>query len=200
MSSQEQTTTTTCGFKNRAGSRTRGHTEGGHYASLYLGRVECPRFLEGSCHGVTVNVVDAQQCRLDASRRYTLDQLRFLPAALAQHHDAGVDIFFNTMHYLQYLTQITGRLGINSSQALVSLYNVPKLDNAFWTGEYAVYGNGDSMKALVATDVVSHELTHGLCQTLCGLEYKGVSGALNESFSDVLALLPLPFAARAPRL
>jgi Zn-dependent metalloprotease len=37
-----------------------------------------------------------------------------------------------------------------------------------------------------ALDVVSHELTHGLTEYTSNLIYRGESGALNESFSDIL--------------
>ncbi len=40
-----------------------------------------------------------------------------------------------------------------------------------------------------ALDVIAHELTHGVTQYSAGLEYRGQSGALNESISDVFGSL-----------
>ena len=99
-----------------------------------------------------------------------------------------VDIFFNTIMYLKFLKSHFNRLNINNTKHLISIYNIPDLDNAFFTGEYMVYGNGDShFYPLGSPDVASHELTHGLTQSLSNLDYEGESGALNESFSDIFA-------------
>jgi hypothetical protein len=98
-----------------------------------------------------------------------------------------VDIHFNTILYLEFLQEKLGRSSINNSKLLLSLCNIPKLDNAFFSGEYMLYGNGDKMfYPLTAVDVAGHELGHGLVQATAGLEYQGHSGALNESFADVL--------------
>jgi Zn-dependent metalloprotease len=65
-------------------------------------------------------------------------------------------------------------------------------DNAFWNGQQMVYGDGDGevfRRFTAALDVISHELVHGLTQYEANLDYRGQSGALNESFSDVFASL-----------
>ena len=62
-------------------------------------------------------------------------------------------------------------------------------DNAFWGGAYMVYGDGDGFIAREfsgALDVVAHENTHGVTQCLSNLVYQDESGALNESFSDMM--------------
>lgn len=98
-----------------------------------------------------------------------------------------VDIHFNTQQFLMFLRDKLNRESINSSKLLISIYNVDKLDNAFFSGEYMLYGNGDSyFYPLSAIDVTAHELTHGLIQYTTNLEYEGHSGALNESFADVM--------------
>src|SRR6202000_2799539 len=65
-----------------------------------------------------------------------------------------------------------------------------KFNNAFWDGGEMVYGDGDGKlfrEFPGASDVVAHELTHGVTQytTPGGLDYSDQSGALNESISDV---------------
>ncbi|HUP83302.1 MAG TPA: M4 family metallopeptidase, partial [Candidatus Limnocylindria bacterium] len=64
-------------------------------------------------------------------------------------------------------------------------------DNAFWDQEkfYMVYGDGGTNdRALSAgQDVVAHELSHAVTQCTNNLVYKQEPGALNESFSDIMA-------------
>lgn len=69
-----------------------------------------------------------------------------------------------------------------------------RYDNAFWTGEQMVYGDGGGGTfvpgALTRSlDVIAHELTHGVTQYTANLVYEAQSGALNESFSDVFGIL-----------
>ncbi|MGE0811828.1 MAG: M4 family metallopeptidase [Vicinamibacterales bacterium] len=80
--------------------------------------------------------------------------------------------------------------------------------NAFWLGPpfgpgghgMMVFGNGIPPNFFLtatgqtvgplagALDVVAHELTHGVTDYTSGLEYQGESGALNESFSDMMGV------------
>lgn len=65
-------------------------------------------------------------------------------------------------------------------------------DNAQWDGSEMEYGDGDGIEFNSFTssiDVVGHELTHGVTQYTSDLYYQGQSGALNESFSDVMGSL-----------
>src|SRR4030067_3301995 len=63
--------------------------------------------------------------------------------------------------------------------------------NAFWNGQQMVYGEGDGVTSdpLVALDVISHELTHAVTDYTAALIYQDQSGALNESISDVFAMM-----------
>ena len=61
--------------------------------------------------------------------------------------------------------------------------------NAFWNGTQMTYGDGDGVACLPLSgglDVVGHELTHGVTEFTSGLIYENESGALNESFSDMM--------------
>lgn len=64
------------------------------------------------------------------------------------------------------------------------------LNNAFWNGIDTVmcYGDGDGvqMDYVVALDIAGHEYTHAVTQYSANLQYQAESGALNESFSDIL--------------
>jgi Zn-dependent metalloprotease len=64
--------------------------------------------------------------------------------------------------------------------------------NAFWDGVRLVLGNGDGkifVDFAASPDVLGHELSHGVVQFTANLQYKGQSGALNESFADVFGSL-----------
>ncbi|HUO67981.1 MAG TPA: M4 family metallopeptidase [Gammaproteobacteria bacterium] len=61
-------------------------------------------------------------------------------------------------------------------------------NNAFWNGTQMVYGDGDGnifLDFTKASDVIGHELTHGVTQFSAQLEYSDEPGGLNESVSDV---------------
>ncbi|WP_427384468.1 protealysin inhibitor emfourin [Janibacter sp. G56] len=65
-------------------------------------------------------------------------------------------------------------------------------DNAFWDGSRMVFGDGDGVifnDFTCSVDVIGHELVHGVTQYTSGLNYRGQSGALNESVSDVFGVL-----------
>jgi len=60
------------------------------------------------------------------------------------------------------------------------------LANAYWSGteQWLVFGSADFYAG--APDVVGHEFAHAVDQTTAHLIYNQESGALNESFSDIL--------------
>jgi hypothetical protein len=155
------------------------------YKSLYLGEVELPLTdgrLECIHRGVLIKVIDAKQFRLKHNRRYTLESLRLLKSAKARHSSPGIDILFNTVNYLEFLLETTGKTNVIEGDLLISLFNFDKLDNAFFNGVYMVYGNGHKIfEPLVSPDTIGHELSHGIVSKL---NYAGESGAINESFSD----------------
>ena len=69
-------------------------------------------------------------------------------------------------------------------------HNKRNYNNAHWTGAFLLYGDGDGTlfrQLSGGLDVVAHEATHGVSDCTSGLIYLNESGALNESFSDVLA-------------
>ncbi|WP_327708058.1 M4 family metallopeptidase [Streptomyces sp. NBC_00464] len=59
-------------------------------------------------------------------------------------------------------------------------------NNAFWDGQKMVYGQGggDYRTFSADTDVVGHEMTHGVVEHTANLVYAGQSGAMNEALAD----------------
>jgi bacillolysin len=48
---------------------------------------------------------------------------------------------------------------------------------------------GELVSYATCLDIIAHELTHGVTEKSAGLVYQGQSGALNESFSDILGII-----------
>lgn len=64
-------------------------------------------------------------------------------------------------------------------------------NNAYWNGTGIVFGDGDNSQLDYTTtlDIVAHEFTHGVTHHTAGLAYYNESGGLNESFSDIFAIM-----------
>ena len=89
-----------------------------------------------------------------------------------------------------FYKKIFGRNSVdNAGMTLASSvhYSV-KYNNAFWNGSQMTYGDGDGnifVDFTRSSDVIGHELTHGVTQFTAGLAYANQPGGLNESISDV---------------
>jgi bacillolysin len=110
------------------------------------------------------------------------------------NHAKAVSAHFNAGRAYEYFLTRHGRNSINGKGGtMLSLINVSDpddgqaLDNAFWNGKAMFYGNGNvSLKPLAGgLDVAGHEMTHGVIENTANLEYKGESGAINESMADI---------------
>lgn len=122
---------------------------------------------------------------------------------------AANQAYDNTGIALDFYLKIFGRNSIdNRSMRVESTVHFGKnFGNAMWTSEQMVYGDGDQHVGgfTAALDIIAHELTHGVTQHMIpgGLgvvrvplkdrefkeqthALKGQSGALNESFSDIV--------------
>lgn len=75
-------------------------------------------------------------------------------------------------------------------QGMISSVHVQRnYNNAGWNGTQMVYGDGDGTTFINFSgdlDVVGHELSHGVTEATSNLIYQNESGALNESFSDMM--------------
>jgi len=86
--------------------------------------------------------------------------------------------YFNTEHGRQSYNGIDGALQVDVRYGTTI--------NAFWDNETkrAVLSEGNA-----TLDVVAHEFTHGMTYAESGLIYDGQPGALNESLSDIFAVM-----------
>lgn len=97
----------------------------------------------------------------------------------------AVDALFCNIMFAQFFSETFQHKF--PSNMFLTVVNVKDLDNAFYSGEFYLAGNGkDMFLPMVSIDVVGHEIAHGVVQNTAGLEYKGEPGALNEGMADVL--------------
>ncbi|MFK8057166.1 MAG: M4 family metallopeptidase [Saprospiraceae bacterium] len=108
-----------------------------------------------------------------------------------------VSAHYNTEQSYEYFRQTFGRNSIDAQGGtVISFVNVTdengsQMDNAFWNGRAMFYGNGNTgfSELSGSLDVGGHEMSHGVVQESANLEYQGESGALNESFADIFAVM-----------
>ena len=120
--------------------------------------------------------------------------LKFVTSASANSWDAtGVSAADNTRKVFDYFQRTHGRNSIDGKggSLLAVIHFEEKLENAFWSSPYMVYGDGgDTFKPLAGClDVAGHEMTHGVVENTAGLIYQNQSGALNESFADIFGAM-----------
>ena len=109
----------------------------------------------------------------------------------------AVSAIHNFGHVYDYYYNKFNRVSFDDKGASIvasihykDIYNWRGLDNAFWssTNSQFIFGDGYELctPLIGALDVVGHEYTHAVVEYTAGLEYQGESGALNESYADIL--------------
>lgn len=111
------------------------------------------------------------------------------PAAVDAHFYGNFVLDFYKNNYNNF--SWFAKSGFKASGGLISSvhYDVA-YDNAFWDGSQMVYGDGGTIFYPLsgALDVVAHEITHGVTEAINNLTYCKESGALNESWSDIMGM------------
>jgi Zn-dependent metalloprotease len=116
---------------------------------------------------------------------------------------AAVSAHANAAEVAEFLATELGRDGLdNRGGPFISSINCTYRNpnpanrewrNAAWVGTQMIYGqrmvNGALRSYALASDVVAHEITHGLTDRTARLEYQRESGALNESYSDIFGVI-----------
>ena len=71
-------------------------------------------------------------------------------------------------------------------QLAMKVHYSSNYENAFWDGSAMSFGDGAStFYPLVSLDVSSHEVSHGFTEQNSNLTYSGMSGGMNEAYSDM---------------
>lgn len=118
-------------------------------------------------------------------------------------NDRAVSAHANAALVAEFLRSTLKRNGIdNLGSPLVSSVNCivkkqspdgQQWNNAAWFNGQMVYGqkkvDGNFRSYAVGTDVVAHEIFHGITDKTARLEYAAESGALNESYSDIFGVI-----------
>ncbi|MBT3879253.1 MAG: hypothetical protein HOF76_09415, partial [Candidatus Scalindua sp.] len=106
---------------------------------------------------------------------------------------AAVSAGKNFQDVQDWVTNVLGRNSINNAGAFATAYvhEGANYVNAYWNGSAFYFGDGDgsTSNALTVLDVVGHEYGHAITQYTSNLIYSYESGALNESFSDIMGTL-----------
>ncbi len=105
------------------------------------------------------------------------------PSAVSAHINAKIAY--------DYFSSQFGRKAIDDLDGTIySIVGIQE-DGAFWNNGVMLYGVGGQIfePLAEALDVAAHEMTHGVIEHSAGLEYRGQSGALSESFADIFGVL-----------
>jgi Zn-dependent metalloprotease len=142
--------------------------------------------LDGKVLGVLPKVTTARNRLV-----YNANHTGSLPGTLARSEggaptgDTDVDNAYEfTGDVYNYYKEWFGRDSFNNAGAsLISTAHYGTgYHNAFWNGQQMVFGDNYAS----SLDVVGHELTHAVTESTANLVYSYQSGALNESFSDIM--------------
>lgn len=98
--------------------------------------------------------------------------------------------FATTNDVIAFYRQVFGRNSVDDSgmTLISSVHYGVNYNNARWSGQQMLYGDGDGavfVDFTASSDVICHEITHGVTQHSLQLVYSNEPGGLNESMSDV---------------
>ena len=106
------------------------------------------------------------------------------------HDEVAIDIHWGMQKTIDYYAEKFNRNSIDDKgMTVIGLAHLStNEENASWTGGWAQFGDGINNSPFVGLGITAHELTHGVTRFTAGLIYRGESGALNESFSDIFGV------------
>ncbi len=127
----------------------------------------------------------------------TLDNSTLVSSTDANKWDAaGASIHANLQKTVDYYLNTLGRNSRDGQGASIRgiAHYGQQYNNAYWSSyeRQMVFGDGDGSQFLPfggALDVVAHEFSHAVVSATANLIYANQSGALNESFADVMSIM-----------
>jgi len=164
------------------------YLEAGTY---YMVDISKPMFNAQSFEGVikSYDAFNAPYNQVSNASIVTSPSNSWAANAISAHYHASVSY--------DYWKNVHNRNSYNNQGAsIINVINITSengqgFDNAFWSGQAMFYGNGGNyFKPLAgALDVCAHELGHAVDETSANLEYQYESGAINESYSDIIGAM-----------
>ena len=111
---------------------------------------------------------------------------RFVEGTINGAFGVSNDILYFGTKVFDFYTTVLNTQPLKCGNILVQYAHVMnRYDNAFYQNCQMRYGDGNSFYPLTSTDVVAHEISHGVTEGRSNLVYANQSGGLNESFSDM---------------
>ena len=102
---------------------------------------------------------------------------------------AAVNALWGMMNTYDTMKNVMGwrSLDGNNTATYIAVHVGTAYDNAFYTDtcRCMYIGDGNSFYSLGSIDVIGHEMGHGVTAATSNLTYRGESGGLNESSSDI---------------
>jgi Zn-dependent metalloprotease len=107
----------------------------------------------------------------------------------ANGQTAAVNALWGLMNTYDTMNNVMGwkSLDGNNTATYIAVHVGTAYDNAFYTDtcKCMYIGDGSSFYSLGSIDVIGHEMGHGVTAATSNLTYRGESGGLNESSSDI---------------
>ncbi|MBC7774234.1 MAG: M4 family metallopeptidase [Phycisphaerae bacterium] len=109
----------------------------------------------------------------------------------AEMDEVALDAHYCTQEFYDMMLADYDWKGLDGNgKALKAYMHAGYFTSALWSGESAVFGDGDCNSGPLTTlEVVGHEFTHGVVDFSSNLVYSGESGAINESLADIFGKL-----------
>ncbi|MET1114233.1 MAG: M4 family metallopeptidase [Comamonas sp.] len=139
-------------------------------------------------HAITKLIDNPEVTLFDCKRTQSLPGLQIKNPA--ESDDATVKrTYVETDFMATFLREIFKRNSMDDAgmTLMSSVHYGRKYNNAMWNGQQMIYGDGDGalfVDFTLGTDVIGHELAHGITQYTLQLDYDEEPGGLNESMSD----------------
>jgi Zn-dependent metalloprotease len=159
------------------------------------------RRIKNTMYGMFMSVgAEKQRSIHDMMHSWNYDKLPGKLIRSEGHPDISGDndannAYENSGHTFDFYKEVFQRISIdNNGMPLHSSVRMGEdWDNAQWTGQYMIYGEGGGgfLKKGKLTNLVvcAHELTHGVTENESNLAYEDEMGGLNEGLSDIFGVM-----------
>jgi len=134
-----------------------------------------------------IRIFDAQN-----TNSYPISDITHSTPNFNNHHN-GVDVYWGVNGTVKILQEQFGWISYDNEGGKIRCWVnfKEKYNNAFYNGSWFVFGNGDGIQynSFTPLDITAHEITHAITDHTANLVYRGESGAINESFSDIMGMI-----------